>query len=175
MCSSDLLIMTALKVVALSGSLRAKSYNDAALRAAASLAPADLSIKVVDYSGVPLYNQDLQAQGFPASVEALRAEIEKLTAPPSSYAIYSSLNADGTANVFVSGRKMKVSLLPAINGKELRRGQEVVLNEALNIIEAKAFEVQGEVVRLKDVLEGDRKSTRLNSSHMSESRMPSSA
>lgn len=67
--------MTALKVVALSGSLRAKSYNDAALRAAASLAPADLSIKVVDYSGVPLYNQDLQAQGFPASVEALRAEI----------------------------------------------------------------------------------------------------
>jgi len=91
-----------------------------------------------------------------AQIEALRAEIEKLTAPPSSYAIYSSLNADGTANVFVSGRKMKVSLLPAINGKELRRGQEVVLNEALNIIEAKAFEVQGEVVRLKDVLEGGR-------------------
>ncbi|KAF4516132.1 hypothetical protein B566_EDAN000370 [Ephemera danica] len=91
-----------------------------------------------------------------AQIEALRAEIEKLTAPPSSYAIYSSLNADGTANVFVSGRKMKVSLLPAVNGKELRRGQEVVLNEALNIIEAKAFEVQGEVVRLKDVLEGGR-------------------
>ena len=91
-----------------------------------------------------------------AQIGALRAEIEKLTAPPSSYAIYSSLNPDGTANVFVSGRKMKVSLLPAIDGKELRRGQEVVLNEALNIIEAKAFEVQGEVVRLKDVLEGGR-------------------
>ncbi len=91
-----------------------------------------------------------------AQIEALRAEIEKLTAPPSSYAIYSSLNADGTANVFVSGRKMKVSLLPAINGKELRRGQEVVLNEALNVIEAKGFDVQGEVVRLKDVLEGGR-------------------
>ncbi|MDP3090243.1 MAG: proteasome ATPase [Nitrospira sp.] len=89
-------------------------------------------------------------------IEALRAEIEKLTAPPSSYAIYSSMNADGTANVFVSGRKMKVSLLPAINGKELRRGQEVVLNEALNVIEAKGFDVQGEVVRLKDVLEGGR-------------------
>lgn len=91
-----------------------------------------------------------------AQIEALRAEIEKLTAPPSSYAIYSSLNADGTANVFVSGRKMKVSLLPVINGKELRRGQEVVLNEALNVIEAKGFDVQGEVVRLKDVLEGGR-------------------
>ncbi len=91
-----------------------------------------------------------------AQIEALRAEIEKLTAPPSSYAIYSSMNADGTANVFVSGRKMKVSLFPAINGKELRRGQEVVLNEALNVIEAKGFDVQGEVVRLKDVLEGSR-------------------
>ncbi len=91
-----------------------------------------------------------------AQIEALRAEIEKLTAPPSSYAIYSSMNADGTANVFVSGRKMKVSLLPAINSKELRRGQEVVLNEALNVIEAKGFDVQGEVVRLKDVLEGGR-------------------
>ena len=91
-----------------------------------------------------------------AQIEALRAEIEKLTAPPSSYAIYSSMNADGTANVFVSGRKMKVCLLPAINGKELRCGQEVVLNEALNVIEAKGFDVQGEVVRLKDVLEGGR-------------------
>lgn len=91
-----------------------------------------------------------------AQIEALRAEIEKLTAPPSSYAIYSSMNPDGTANVFVSGRKMKVSLLPAINSKELRRGQEVVLNEALNVIEAKGFDVQGEVVRLKDVLEGGR-------------------
>ncbi len=91
-----------------------------------------------------------------AQIEALRAEIEKLTAPPSSYAIYSSMNPDGTANVFVSGRKMKVSLFPAINGKELRRGQEVVLNEALNVIEAKGFDVQGEVVRLKDVLEGSR-------------------
>lgn len=91
-----------------------------------------------------------------AQIEALRAEIEKLTAPPSSYAIYSSMNSDGTANVFVSGRKMKVSLLPAIKGKELRRGQEVVLNEALNVIETKGFDVQGEVVRLKDVLEGNR-------------------
>ena len=40
--------MTALKVVALSGSLRAKSYNDAALRAAASLAPADLTLPVAE-------------------------------------------------------------------------------------------------------------------------------
>ncbi len=89
-------------------------------------------------------------------IEALRAEVEKLTAPPSTYAIFSSLNQDNTANVYVSGRKMKVSLHPAIKAKELRRGQEVIVNEALNVIEVRQFDVQGEVVRLKDVLEGDR-------------------
>jgi proteasome-associated ATPase len=91
-----------------------------------------------------------------AQIEALRAEVEKLTAPPSSYAIFSSLNEDGTGNVYVSGRKMKVSLHPSIKPTELRKGREVVLNEALNVIEVKGFESQGEVVRLKDVLEGGR-------------------
>lgn len=91
-----------------------------------------------------------------SQIEALRAEVEKLTAPPSTYGIFSSLNIDGTGNVYVSGRKMKVSLHPSIKAKELRKGQEVILNEALNVIEARGFDVQGEVVRLKDVLEGNR-------------------
>ena len=95
-------------------------------------------------------------QDAKAQIEALRAEVEKLTAPPSSYAIFSSLNEDGTGNVYVSGRKMKVSLHPSINRTELRKGREVVLNEALNVVEVKGFDSQGEVVRLKDVLEGGR-------------------
>ncbi len=91
-----------------------------------------------------------------AQIEALRAEVEKLTAPPSSYGIFSGLNTDGTATVYVSGRKMKVSVHPSIKAKELKKGQEVILNEALNVIEARGFDGQGEVVRLKDVLEGSR-------------------
>jgi proteasome-associated ATPase len=91
-----------------------------------------------------------------SQIEALRGEVEKLTAPPSAYAIFSSLNDDGTGIVYVSGRKMKVSVHPSINGKAMRKGQEVVLNEALNVIEVKGFDIQGEVVRLKDVLEGNR-------------------
>src|SRR5207249_970092 len=91
-----------------------------------------------------------------AQIEALRAEVDKLTAPPSTYAIFSSLNDDKTANVYVAGRKMKVNLHPSINGKAMRKGQEVILNEALNVIEVKGFDIQGEVVRLKDVLEGNR-------------------
>lgn len=91
-----------------------------------------------------------------AQIESLRAEIEKLTAPPSTYAIFSSLNDDETANVYVSGRKMKVSVHPSITLASMRKGQEVILNEALNIIESRDFDNQGEVVRLKDVLEGNR-------------------
>ncbi|TKB93674.1 MAG: proteasome ATPase [Nitrospira sp.] len=104
------------------------------------------------------HNEKLVAtlQEAKAQIEALRAEVEKLTAPPSAYAIFSSLNEDGTGNVYVSGRKMKVSLHPSIKSTELRKGREVVLNEALNVIEVKGFDSQGEVVRLKDVLEGGR-------------------
>lgn len=100
-------------------------------------------------------NEKLAAtlQEAKAQIEALRAEIDKLTAPPSTFAIFSSVNDDGTANVYVSGRKMKVSVHPAITVKGLRKGQEVVLNDALNIIESRGFDSQGEVVRLKDVLD----------------------
>ena len=89
-------------------------------------------------------------------IEALRLEIEKLTAPPSSFGIYSNANEDGTINVFVSGRKMKVNLRPGINISDLKKGQELVLNEALNVVEVKAFEGQGEVVKLKDLLSDHR-------------------
>ena len=89
-------------------------------------------------------------------IEAMRAEVEKLTAPPSTYAIYSSANDDHTVNVYVTGRKMKVNVHPAIKVEELRKGQEVILNEALNVIESRGFDVQGEVVRLKNTLNGKR-------------------
>ncbi|MBI5746231.1 MAG: proteasome ATPase [Nitrospirae bacterium] len=85
-------------------------------------------------------------------IEILRIEVEKLTAPPSSYGVLSDINDDGTASVFVSGRKMKVSLSPDIKTDDLKRGQELILNEALNVVEAQGFDIQGEVVRLKDLL-----------------------
>ncbi len=85
-------------------------------------------------------------------IEALKIEVEKLTAPPSSYAIFSDSNDDGTVNIYIAGRKMKVNLHPDVKVGELRKGQQLVLNEALNVVEARDFEIQGEVVRLKDVL-----------------------
>ena len=103
-------------------------------------------------------NEKLTAtlQEAKAQIQALRAEVEKLTAPPNTYAIFSSMNDDSTANIYVSGRKMKVSLHPSIKPQALRKGQEVILNEAFNVIESRGFDGQGEVVRLKDLLEGNR-------------------
>lgn len=89
-------------------------------------------------------------------IETLRTEIAKLTAPPSSYALFCSLNDDSSANVYVSGRKMRVSVHSSVASATLRKGQEVILNEALNIIEARAFDPQGQVVKLKDHLDETR-------------------
>ncbi len=89
-------------------------------------------------------------------VTLLREEVEKLTAPPSGFGVFLGLNEDGTANVFTGGRKLRVNVHPQIDSKLLVHGQEVMLNEALNVVEACGFEMAGEVVSLKELLEGDR-------------------
>jgi len=89
-------------------------------------------------------------------IASLRAEVEKLCAPPSSYGVYLSTNKDGTVNVLAQSRKMKVNLKPALEAEALRPGQEVVLNEGLNVVESGAYEIQGEVVILKEQLDDER-------------------
>ncbi len=86
-------------------------------------------------------------------IAALRAEVDKLAAPPSSYGTYLQNHEDGTVDVWTSGRKLKVSVAPGVSTTSLQRGQEVVLNEALNVVEVGGTEPQGEVVRLKDRLD----------------------
>src|SRR3989304_3774817 len=70
--------------------------------------------------------------------------------------IFAEANPDGRATIYTAGRKLKVNLHPALNPATLRKGQELILNEALNVVEVKAFDVQGEVVRLKDRLDARR-------------------
>ncbi|MFY9268443.1 MAG: proteasome ATPase [Candidatus Manganitrophaceae bacterium] len=100
------------------------------------------------------YNEKLAATLVEAKnqIEVLKKEVEKLTVPPSSYAVFSGANEDGTVNVFVAGRKMKVNVHPNISIRDLKKGQQVLLNEALNAIEVCPFDVQGEVARIKDLL-----------------------
>jgi chromate reductase len=64
-----------LNVLGLCGSLRKGSYNRMALRAAMELAPPGMSIDTIEIGAIPLFNQDIQDEGFPAPVQALSAKI----------------------------------------------------------------------------------------------------
>jgi proteasome-associated ATPase len=86
-------------------------------------------------------------------IAALREDVEKLTMPPSGYGTYLGTNEDGTADIFTAGRKMRVALHPELSADDLQRGQEVVLNESLNVVLARSAEVAGEVVTFKELLE----------------------
>ncbi len=85
---------------------------------------------------------------------ALKEEVDRLAQPPSGFGVFLLANSDGTADVFTGGRKMRVSVSPGIELDELRPGQELVLNEALNVVIALGYETVGEVVMLKELLEG---------------------
>jgi proteasome-associated ATPase len=91
-----------------------------------------------------------------AQIEALRKEIDKLTAPPSTFAVFYNTNEDGTVNVSLGGRKLRVNLHPSIPPETLRKGQEVIVNEGLNVIEARGYDPQGEIVHLKQLLDDGR-------------------
>ena len=83
----------------------------------------------------------------------LKEEVEKLTQPPASYGVFLGAYEDNTADVFTNGRKLRVNVSPEVDLEDVKRGQEVILNEALNVVEVCEFEVQGEVVTLKEILE----------------------
>jgi len=111
-------------------------------------------------AGLTAHNDKLVATLKEArdQILALKEEVDRLAQPPSGYGVFLSHDTeDGTVDVFTGGRKLRVSLSPAVDVTELRRGQEVMLNEALNVVRALDFEKQGEVVQLKEILaDGER-------------------
>ena len=80
----------------------------------------------------------------------LRDEVEKLTAPPNAFGTVLQVNSDTTVDITSSGRKLRVAAEPTVDIKELVRGQEVILNEAFNIVDSRAFEPTGEVATVKE-------------------------
>ncbi|MEX2220556.1 MAG: proteasome ATPase, partial [Candidatus Rokuibacteriota bacterium] len=89
-------------------------------------------------------------------ITSLKEEVDKLCAPPSTYGVYLSINEDGTVNILSQGRKVKVNLHPSIKAEDIKPGQELILNEGLNVVETAGYEIQGEVVILKEVLDEER-------------------
>jgi len=90
-------------------------------------------------------------------IAALREEVEKLTMPPSAYGTFLGSNDDGTVDIFTAGRKMRVAVHPEVDLDALERGQEVALNESLNVVLARGLEISGEVVVLKELMDDARR------------------
>ncbi|MFP5308539.1 MAG: proteasome ATPase [Actinomycetes bacterium] len=87
----------------------------------------------------------------------LREEVEKLSSPPQSYASFLSVDdEDGTITVMAQGRKMKVLAGPDVDVEALQPGQEVLLNEAMNVVGLAGFDDRGEVVMISELLDDGR-------------------
>lgn len=89
-------------------------------------------------------------------IVSLKGEVDRLAQPPSGYATFLCAHEDGTVDIVQSGRKMRVAVSPSVDVSELGAGQEVMLNEALNVVLAARYERTGELVTLKELLDDDR-------------------
>lgn len=83
----------------------------------------------------------------------LKEEVDRLAQPPAGFGTFLARNEDDSVDVFTGGRKLRVNVSPAVDLDELVKGQEVMLNEALNVVAALEFEQVGEVVMFKELLE----------------------
>jgi chromate reductase, NAD(P)H dehydrogenase (quinone) len=84
--------MDSMEILGICGSLRKKSYNLAALRAAAEVMPSGMKLTIRRFDDVPLYNADVQDIGFPAPVIAMSEAMKKadgllFASPEYSYSV----------------------------------------------------------------------------------------
>ncbi|MEW1865247.1 proteasome ATPase [Streptomyces sp. NBC_00669] len=86
-------------------------------------------------------------------IVALKEEVDRLAQPPAGFGVFLQANEDGTADIFTGGRKLRVNVSPSVELDDVKRGQELMLNEALNVVEAMEFELVGDIVTLKEILE----------------------
>ena len=89
-------------------------------------------------------------------IVTLRAEVDRLAQPPASYGTVLALHDDATADVATGGRKLRVAVSPELGVEDLAPGREVLLNEALNAVQAAGYERVGELVTIKEMMPPDR-------------------
>ncbi len=90
-------------------------------------------------------------------IVTLKEEVDRLAQPPTGFGTFLKRNEDDSVDVFTGGRKLRVNVSPSVDVDTLTKGQEVMLNEALNVVAALEFEQIGEVVMFKELLaDGDR-------------------
>ncbi len=89
-------------------------------------------------------------------IVSLKTEVDRLAQPPSGFATILVAYEDATADIMASGKKMRVGVSPSIEMADLVLGREVLLNESMNIISIREYDETGEVVVLKERIDGDR-------------------
>ncbi len=89
-------------------------------------------------------------------IVSLKTEVDRLAQPPSGFATILAAYEDATADIMASGKKMRVGVSPSIEMADLVLGREVLLNESMNIISIREYDETGEVVVLKERIDGDR-------------------
>ncbi len=83
----------------------------------------------------------------------LKEEVERLAAPPHAYATYLATSDDGASvTVMLAGRKLEVGIDPKIDLAALRSGQELLLNDAMNVVASGGFERRGELMTVTENL-----------------------
>lgn len=85
-------------------------------------------------------------------IVSLKEEVDRLAQPPTGFGTFLQRNDDDSVDVFTGGRKLRVNVSPSVDKEALQKGQEVILNEAMNVVTALEFELVGEVVSLKEIL-----------------------
>ena len=86
-------------------------------------------------------------------IVSLKNEVDRLAQPPASFGVFLAAAEEHTADIYTSGRKMRVSVSPDVDLEELIPGKEVMVNEAMNVVGVLEFDEVGEVVLLKEILE----------------------
>ncbi len=89
-------------------------------------------------------------------IVTLKTEVDRLAQPPSGFATILMAHEDSTADIMASGKKLRVGVSPSIDIADLVLGREVLLNESMNIISIREFDETGEIVVLKEVIDGNR-------------------
>ncbi len=89
-------------------------------------------------------------------IETLAEEVEKLSQPPATFGVYIGSNDDGSVDVVTAGRKLRVMPAPDLDADKLVSGAQVILNDALNVVEVLDPDGTGQVVKVKDKLGTDR-------------------
>jgi len=86
----------------------------------------------------------------------LKTEVDRLAQPPSGFATILVAHDDSTADIMASGKKLRVGVSPSVDIADLVLGREVLLNESMNIVSIREYDETGEIVVLKERIDGDR-------------------